>query len=368
MECPKCQYALSPFDVDCPRCKKFAELGIAVPTLSSPANPVEADAALPSAANEVSVSTQSAVSTELWYSKLDLMDEGAATEDATPSRGENVASEKLAVPQSSGTVSASPAPKVVREPISPSRVKSTMSAKGSNTQIKPVEVLPPAALLPKERQGLGKNHLFVLGSFVIVSGIVWFAIHAGAASHNQHAKAGRILAEAKELVAQANVTTAQFQQVDFTPEAANNFLRLRTLQYQKAAQLCQSVKSPDTMQTATSVEAAAARGLYEVQADTKAQTARALTAQVAEEIAHYKRLTLTDQQAASIRAELRAKCQSALNDCTQSLQTDPANAVAHAERVRALRYLGDAKSADASLTDALQVCPSNPILLSLKGK
>lgn len=368
MECPKCQYALSPFDVDCPRCKKFAELGIAVPTLSSSAPSVETHTSLLVPPSENSTSTQSAGSVEPWYAKLDLMDECAAAGDAVPSNDENSAPKKLPSPQVHGTVSASPSPKFVRESALPLRVKSMMPVEVLNTPTKPAEVLPPATLLPKERQGFSKNSVFALGSLVIVCSTAWLAIHAGSISHDRHTKAGRMLAEAKELVTQANVTTSQFQQVDLAPEAARESLQLRTLQYQKAEQLCQSAKSLDAMQTSTSVKAATTRGLYKVRADTKAQTARALTAQVAEEITHYKSLTLTDQQAASIRAKLRAECQSVLGDCAQSLQTDPANPVALAERVRALRYLGDAKSADASLTDALQVCPSNSILLSLKGK
>lgn len=88
-----------------------------------------------------------------------------------------------------------------------------------------------------------------------------------------------------------------------------------------------------------------------------------MIAEVAESITVYKGQTLTDEQAAT----LRAKCHSALSDCTQSLQSDPDNSVALAEGVLALRCLGDTKSADAAFAQAITLCPNNPVLLVAKG-
>lgn len=83
MVCPKCQYSLTPFDVDCPRCRNFASLGIAVPALPQTAGDSEAKPTIPDTAANIGQSTPIVAIDEPWYSKLDLEDEKSSAEVAS---------------------------------------------------------------------------------------------------------------------------------------------------------------------------------------------------------------------------------------------------------------------------------------------
>lgn len=292
MECPKCQYALSDFDINCPRCKNFADLGLSVPASS-----IVEEAGAP----ESPVGSEKA-----WYSKLDLMDADLAA-DPAPSVQEDSHPIVPSVPL------ISPVPQFQRLP---SRSVSTPVLKASSSPVitpvlsgvlpggdtNPLPISMPAASSHTKRRA-GKTPTFAVAGLAVAVGAIWFVVHSDIVSHEPQAESSR-MREAQKTVAQAA---------------------------------------------------------------SKAQAASALVSEVANSITYDKSLTLTDQQAAALRTGLRAKCRSALDDCAQALQADPRNVAALAARVRALRYLGDAKSADISLSNALKTRPNNPLLLELKG-
>ena len=299
MECPKCRYALSAFDVNCPRCKNFADLGLPVPNLSATASSLDNNSA-PSTVETIGL-PEPAESEKAWYSKLDLMDAKPATEDAAPAVQENLPPIISSTPQfqslSSQLAVSKPIPKAI---FIPSPAPNNARPGGDAVSRPAVISAAPAPIRGKA----DSIRIFAAISFAAAVGAVWFVVHPKTVSREQQAKSSWI-------------------------NASHNPV---------------------------------------AQADIKAQAAGVLVSEVATSIAYDKTLTLTDQQAAILRTGLRAKCRSALADCAQALQADPSNAAALAARVRALRYLGDAKSADISLSNALKTCPDNPVLLDLEKR
>lgn len=383
MVCPKCHYALSPFDADCPRCRNFATLGIVVPDLPQAVGEDEASPTIPNTTVNGNQSTPTNTAEEPWYSKLDLENEKPSDEEASEAKPSQ---ETVAKPDEIA-YSVSPLPigafaHSAREPVSasmskPSPVVLTSIVRQPETRETPVHVpptYPVSTYTPRidnaqknKKQKLNKKMVFLWGGFAVLAGLGFIIICTQAAVHAQQTKASQVLTQAKGLIAQANANTIQFQQVELTPQQADVSLHTRAAQYQEALHLCRVSELLYSGESALGLKSAAFTGLRHTQADTKAQMARVLTTQVAESISLYKGRTLTDEQAASIRATLQAKCHLALADCAQTLQSDPDNSVALAERVLALRYLGDTKSADTAFTQALTLCPNNPVVLAARG-
>ena len=360
MVCPKCHFALSPFDVDCPRCRNFAALGIAVPALPQTAGDSEAEPTIPDTAANIGQSTPVVATDEPWYSKLDLGDEISSVGVASKAEP---AQEIVAKPvEIVSTVSPSPA-----EVSRPFASNATSMSKPPPTRPAPIYTPSNANKAQKSKQGLDKKVVFLLSGFAVFLGLAFIVLRTLAATHVQQTKANQFLIQAKGLIAQAQANVIQFQQTELTPTQAAKVLHTGTAKYQKALRLCHAAQLMDGGEKVLGLESVAVIGLRRIQADTEAQAARVLIAEVAESITAYKGKTLTDEQATSIRATLRTKCHSALADCTQSLQSDPDNSVALAERVLALRYLGDTKSADSAFAQAITLCPNNPVLLVAKG-
>jgi len=291
MECPKCSYALSAFDVDCPRCRNFAANGIVVPSIQEPAQAKETE---PNEANSATNLSQNPPATgEAWYSKLDLDDKEPVVEASQP-----IESKPSDGQHSSQMLPINPAATQVAEP---------------SLGIRYTQPHKPPAIQPRpdETQGSTKPAAFIISGLAacVILGllVIWIVAKPSAMSSN------------------GNQIFSQH----------NNL----------------SVK-------------ASSRQELQAEADAKAQAAQSLNAEVAYSIARYKGQALTDEQAASIRESLRTKCHLSLRDCAQSLQKDPANVLALAEKVRALRYLGKAKPADIALSSALALYPNNPLLLA----
>ena len=369
MVCPKCHFALSPFDADCPRCKNFAALGIAVPALPQTAGDSEAEPTIPDTATNIGQSTPVVAADEPWYSKLDLGDEKSSAGVASKAEP---AQEIVAKPDE---IVSTAKPAEIVSTISPSPVEvSRPFASNAASMSKPPPIRPAPIYTPsnankaqKSKQRLDKKVVFLLSGLAVFLGLAFVVIRTLAATHVQQTKANQLHIQAKGLIAQAQANAIQFQQTELTPTQAAKVLHTGTAKYQEALRLCHAAQLMDGGEKALGLESVAVIGLRRIRADTEAQAARVLIAEVAESITVYKGQTLTDEQAASIRATLRAKCHSALADCTQSLQSDPHNSVALAERVLALRYLGDTKLADSAFTQAITLCPNNPVLLTAKG-
>ncbi len=233
----------------------------------------------------------------------------------------------------------------------------------------PAGALRPEPQTFREARTSYKPLAFAAVALAVVALSIWLGLSLSKAGRNHSAEASPQLTQASQLIAQADADAAQFQQTDLMPEQAAASLQTRTTQYQEAQRLCQTARSSGADQSTLSRDQqAAVRGLHQVQADTEAQSARLLTAEIGASIALYKQQTLTDAQAARIRAKLRTDGEAALADCVGALKEDPANAVAWASRVRALRFLGEPKVADAALAHALTLAPDNPILLTLGGQ
>ena len=360
MVCPKCHFALSPFDVDCPRCRNFAALGIAVPALPQTAGDSEAEPTIPDTAANIGQSTPVVATDEPWYSKLDLGDEISSVGVASKAEP---AQEIVAKPaEIVSTVFPSPA-----EVSRPFASNAASMSKPPPTRPAPIYTPSNPNKAKKSKQRLDKKVVFLLSGFAVFLGLAFVVLRTLAATHVQQTKANQLLIQATGLIAQAQANVIQFQQTELTPTQAAKVLHTGTAKYQKALRLCHAAQLMDGGEKVLGLESVAVIGLRRIQADTEAQAARVLIAEVAESITAYKGQTLTDEQATSIRATLRTKCHSALADCTQSLQSDPDNSVALAERVLALRYLGDTKSADSAFAQAITLCPNNPVLLASKG-
>ena len=387
MVCPKCHFALSPFDVDCPRCRNFAALGIAVPALPQTAGDSEAEPTIPDTAANIGQSTPVVATDEPWYSKLDLGDEISSVGVASKAEpAQEIVAKPVEIVSTAKPVeivsTAKPAeivstakPAEIVSTISPSPIEvSRPFASNAASMSKPPPTRPAPIYTPsnankaqKSKQRLDKKVVFLLSGFAVFLGLAFVVLRTLAATHVQQTKANQLLIQAKGLIAQAQANAIQFQQIELTPTQAAKVLHTGTAKYQEALRLSHAAQLIDGGEKVMDLESVAVIGLRRVQADTEAQAARVLIAEVAESITAYKGKTLTDEQAASIRATLRTKCHSALADCTQSLQSDPDNSVALAERVLALRYLGDTKSADSAFAQAITLCPNNPVLLAAKG-
>jgi len=232
--------------------------------------------------------------------------------------------------------------------------------------------LAPAGELRPEPQPLREARSYkplapVAFALVVVALSIWLGLSLSKSGRNHPAEASPQLTQAGQLISQADADAARFQQTDLTPDQAAASLQTRTTQYQEAQRLCRAARPSGVDQSTALRDQQATRGLHQVQADAEAQSARLLTAEIGASIALYKRQTLTDMQAARIRAKLRTDSGAALADCADALKDDPANAVAWAARVQALRFLGEPKAADAALARAMTLAPGSPILLTLGG-
>jgi tetratricopeptide (TPR) repeat protein len=230
------------------------------------------------------------------------------------------------------------------------------------------EVRPEPQTLPEtlpETHFSPKPLVLAAVALAVVACALWLIIGLSKTGRSHSALTSPQLTKASQLITQADADAARFQQTELTPEQADTSLQTRTTQYQEAQRLCQlALALGADHQTATGDQQGVARGLHQVQADKEAQSARLLTAEIGASIALYKHQVLTDAQATHIRAKLRTDCGAALADCADALKDDPANAVAWAARVRALRFMGEAKAADAALAHALTLAPGNPVLLT----
>ena len=381
MVCPKCHFALSPFDVDCPRCRNFATLGIALPV---PAQNAENDLGNVSAVDNLSQAAAQDIVGKSWYSQLDLKDkeledkelEEKEFEDQEAAAESRSVEKKTAITPPLASKPLRPAPK---QTITPAPVFRPRVPRGSMACQEDMQDAPTIQMHRDETSNLVKSSSFLFGgiaalavlSLVVLLSLLIFgtgtAAHKSSTTANPTLSADPMLSRASDLISQANATQIQFQQSDLTPEIAANSLHSRTLQYQEALRLCRGSQASGRGQSSLILQQLATSGLKQVESDSSAQAARLLTGEVAKNIALYKGASLSDEKAASIRMGLRAECQSALVDCAQSLDIDPKNCVALAERVHAFRHLGDEQSANSTLAHALMLCPDNPILLKEKG-
>lgn len=408
MQCPKCGYVLTPFEVDCPRCKIFDWFVSAPPEISpedtaaSPASEADAPAAAPSVP---------------LASELKGEDRGAATalipcplcqhpvsphalqcpscgHPMTPLPPEPEATKPVIAPKPAALVKPAAVQPVaamrpvvpvppVREIIPPTQrvIPDSSAPRPSIAPAVAVPQVPAARELPLAPAGElrlspppsqeawpHKPLALVAAALAVVAASIWLGLSLSRAGHIHPATVSPQLTQASQLISQADADAARFQQTDLTPDQAAASLQTRTTQYQEAQRLCQaSFPLGAGRAIALSDQQAAARGLHQVRADTEAQSARLLTAEIGASIALYKRQTLTDAQAARIRAKLRTDSSAALSDCANAIKDDPANAVAWAARVQGLRFLGESKAADVALAHALTLAPGNPILVAQGG-
>ena len=366
MECPKCHFALSPFDADCPRCKNFATLGIALPAPVAAQNTKADLGDVNTADNLIQAASPDTVG-KPWYSQLDLSDQGL--ED----KGSDVVSRAV---ETKTATSPHLARKLVRTipplAITPAAIFIPRVPRRSIAQ-QDIQDAATTQMSPAETSSLGKSTSFLYGGIAVLGGLslvvllLLLIFEAGTTTRKPSPPANSMLSRASDLITQANATQTQFQQIDLTPEIAATSLHSRTMQYNESLRLCRGSHASGDEQMSLFIQQKAANGLKQVEADSSAQAARYLTAEVAKSIAQYKGAKLTNGQAASIRTSLRAKCQAALVDCDHSLHDDPTNSVALAERIHAFRHLGDEKSADSALARALILRPDNSILLREKS-
>ena len=347
-------------------------LGIALP-VTVPAQNAENDLGNGSTVDNLSQSaTQDAVG-KPWYSQLDLKEKGLEEEEL---EDQEAATESRSVEKKTATT-----PPLARKPLRPAPKQTITPAPVFRPRVprrsmacqEDMQDAPTIQMHPTERSSFVKSPSFLFGgiaalavlSLVVLLSLLIFG--TGTAAHKSSTTANPMLSRASELISQANATQTQFQQSGLTPEVAATSLRSRTLQFQEALRLCRKSQASGQGQSSLILQQQATSGLKQVESDSSAQAARLLTGEVAKNIALYKGASLSDEKAASIRMGLRAECQSALVDCAQSLDIDPKNCVALAERVHAFRHLGDEQSANSTLTHALMLCPDNPILLTEKG-
>ena len=410
MQCPKCGYVLTPFEVDCPRCKIFDWL-VSVPPEAPTDGSQNAAAGNDADGPAVSPSIPLAVELEGEDKKpataliscplcqhpvspraLQCPNCGHPMTPASPSLG--VLKPEVMKPVIAAKPDAAIQPVAAKNPVAlvppvrellppiqrvvpvspPSRPSVTPAAAVPQAAAPRELPLAPAGELRPEPQSLHeartsyKPLAFVAITLAVVTLSLWLILSLSKAGRNHSAEASPQLTRASQLILQADADAARFQQTDLTPDQAAASLQTRTTQYQEVQRICQAafLSGVDRV-TASRDQQAATSGLHQVQTDTEAQSARLLTAEIGASIALYKRQTLTDAQAAQIRAKLRTDSEAALADCADALKEDPANAVAWASRVRALRFMGEAKAADAALARALTLVPGSPILLTQGG-
>ena len=386
MVCPKCHFALSPFDADCPRCKNFATLGIALPVLAQNA---ENDLGNVSTLDNLSQAAAQDIVGKSWYSQLDLKDKELENKELEDKEFEKKEFEEKATAAESRSVEKKtaavmplankPLRRTPKQANTPAPAFRPRVPRGSMARLEDMQDAPTIQMHRDETSNLVKRSSFLFGGIAVLAVLSLVVLLSllisgtGTAAHKPFSTAdptssvNPMLSRASDLISQADVTQTQFQQSVLTPEVAATSLRSRTLQFQEALRLCRKSQASGQGQSSLILQQQATSGLKQVGSDSSAQAARLLTAEVAKNIARYKGVSLTDEKAASIRSGLRAKCQSALVDCAQSLDSDPKNCVALAERVHAFRHLGDEQSANSALAHALMLCPDNPILLTEKG-
>ncbi len=366
MECPKCHFALSPFDADCPRCKNFATLGFALPAPVAAQN-AETDLDDVNTADNLNQAASPDTVGKPWYSQLDLADQGLKDKGSDVESRAVETKTATAPPLASKLVRTIPPQTITPAPVFMPRVPRRSIAQPD------IQDAPTIRMSSAKTSSFGKSKSFLFGGIAVLAVLclvvllILLIFETGATARKPSAPVNPMLSRAIDLISQANATKIQFQQSDLTPEDAAISIHSRTMQYQEALRLCRASQASDEAQMSLQIQQEATVGLRQVEADASAQAARLLTAEVAKSIAQYKGATLTNEQAASIRTSLRAKCQAALADCDQSFHDDPTNSVALAERVHAFRHLGDEKSADSALARALILRPDNSILLSEKG-
>ena len=397
MQCPKCGYVLTPFEVDCPRCKIF-DWFVSVPpaklenTDDVPASEAAGPVTLPTVplASELDAEDkkrspalvpcplcQHLVSPHAL--QCPSCGHPMASTATKPEAAKSVSTVlpvtamKPAAPIASVREVGLPARRPIPVPLPP---RPSVSPAVAIPQAAPPRELPltPAREVRLEPQTFREERTsykplaFAAVALAVVALSIWLGLSLSRAGRNHPAEASPLLRQASQLISQADADALQFQQTELTPEQATVSLQTRTTQYQEAQRLCQAA-APSGADQSTRLrnQQAATSGLHQVQADTEAQSARLMTAEIGASIALYKHQTLTDTQAARIRSKLRADCGAALTDCADALKDDPANAVAWASRVRALRFLGEPKAADAALAHALKLSPGSPILLAQGG-
>ena len=370
MVCPKCHFALLPFDADCPRCRNFAALGIDLPV---PTHTAESILSNTSPLDNRSKAEPQDTAGNQWYSQLDLEDERLENEGLEDK--EAVANRRFVVTK---TVTMPPSARkpvrpIPRQAISPSPIFKPRVPRASMACQENMQDVSTIQFHPAETSSFVQIPPFLFASVALLAALGLVILlsspifRTGTTARNPSITTNPMLLRASDLISQANATRTQFQQSELTPEIAANSLHLRTLQYQEALRMCQASQASGQAQSSLLIQQQAASGLKQVESDSWAQVARVLTAEVTKDIARYKGASLTDEKAASIRTSLRAKCQAALVDCAQSLDADPVNSVALVERVHAFRHLGDEQSANSALAHAILLCPGNPILLPEKG-
>ena len=351
MKCPKCHYALSPFEIICPRCINFANLGIDNTVLSLPEQTVESSSNISDASFDVSQTDQP------WYSKLDLDDNNPVAEIVTepdkiePAYASHIESLQGLINTKVVTISepsGSPVTKIV---------DSQRMIAGRTP------VYPPSNIVPRSKNRKRFNIFpFILLGSLLTMGVVLIVARNKYTLYIRHTRAIQVIKQADNILIQANASAAHFQQVELDPQQSIESFQLRTYHFQEAMRLCKAIQMLGYEQQVTGLEQDAGLGLRQVQADKEAQYARLLNASVATSITHYKRQVLTNEEAAQIRTTLQTECQTALTHVSTSLQYDPANAVALSQRVRTMRYMGDSVPAKVSLAHAILLCPNNPIL------
>ncbi len=352
MQCPKCGYVLTPFEVDCPRCKIF-DWFVSVPPEVAPTEPEGVDA---SAASEVD--SPAAVPEVPLASELVIRDTNPnaalvpcplcqhpvspralqcpncghpmASPSAKPEATKPVAAARPVaavkpaasaspvppvreiIPPPPQIVAASPPPRPIAAPtVAVSRVAAPREAPPIRVPEVRLEPQMVTETYPEKRVSYKPLVLAAFGLAVVVC-TCWLIVSLSKTGRNRTDESSPLLAQASRLISQADADAARFQQTDLTPEQATASLQSRTTQYQEVQRLCQAATSSGADQiTRLRDQQAATHGLHQVQADTEAQSARLLTAEIGASIALYKHETLTDTQEAGIRAKLRnSECMS----------------------------------------------------------
>lgn len=238
MECPRCRYMLSAFDADCPRCKNFGTPRLVSSTLETEQTNGE-EVRMPKAEKNFGQSASPTATVEPWYSKLDL-------EEIQPV-SEAPALDNKPEPASSISPITEPALPHPTQVISPTPVRSatTSTIMVPRSVFQEPSVPTPLTLPPRSAGtwGSGKRLIFTIGGLAVLVVLGLLLTRTEAAFRKQYTQANQMLTQAKALIVQATITTTLFRQADLSPEQANESLRSRTLQYDKALQLCQTAYS-----------------------------------------------------------------------------------------------------------------------------
>jgi hypothetical protein len=101
-------------------------------------------------------------------------------------------------------------------------------------------------------------------------------------------------------------------------------------------------------------------------ADAEAVAAARIVQDVTDSIERYKNRVLSEQEAASIRDELKRKLQDAQTHCDKAIGVDGRNLYAWIQRVRALRLAADTDGARSAVEQAQALFPDNAELRRLQ--